>query len=398
MSDPALDPASSPTSLDPGAGVRRLNKLPLAALGGGALLAALALAYAAAQRGATTPSAESGPVEVEVRDSPSFNDVIAGHEETVEIVAAPEEPPEPVTPVPTPAPPPPPDPRLAELEEYRLDLLRDALAAPSAVESPSYGAQHPEEPAAADPRSLLLDRLAAAANAGEPVAIEDDPNLRRRKDEFAATGRRFGPSFERREPPAAAHEIKAGTVIPAVLISGINSDLPGMVTAQVSTPVRDTRTGAAILIPQGSRLIGAYDHHVALGQRRVMVAWHRLQFPDASTLDLGGMPGTDPAGAAGFKDKVDTHFVRAFGAATMLSAIAAGTQLSQPRREGDGTGYPTAEEQLAAEAGRQWGELGRETARRNLNVQPTLRVRPGYRLRVLVTQDLALEPYAAYST
>ena len=202
---------------------------------------------------------------------------------------------------------------------------------------------------------------------------------------------RFGASSAYRQPPLSPHEVKAGTVIPAVLVGGINSDLPGLVAAQVSRAVLDTRSGEAVLIPQGARLLGSYDHHIALGQRRAMVAWHRIQFPDASTLDLGGMPGTDAGGFAGFSDQVDNHYVRVFGGATMLSVIGAGAQVSQANR-GDGVA-PTAGQDVAGEFGRQWGEVGREMVRGNMRIQPTLRIRPGYRFNVMVTRDLLLPPY-----
>jgi type IV secretion system protein VirB10 len=123
-----------------------------------------------------------------------------------------------------------------------------------------------------------------------------------------------------------------------------------------------------------------------------MVAWHRLQFPDGDTMELGNMGGADQAGYAGFNDKVNNHYWRIFGSAALLSLISAGAQLSQPDESGNGSEI-TANELLAAELGRQWGQVGQEMTRRNLNIQPTLEIRPGYRFNVMVNKDLILEPY-----
>ena len=392
----ALDPASSPAGLPP---VRRLNKLPLVALGGVAVVVVLALLFAVLGRGRPEggPSESGPPPEpIAVRDArPRFEDVIEGHEESFEIEASPEVPPPAAAPVPARPAPRAPSPELAELAEYRLDLLRDAAAAATTVQG--TGA-----PTARDARDDALDGpdaggpLERALAAARGRQADEDPNLRARKEEFAARETRFGYSFESRRPPLGRHELKVGTAIPALLISGIASDLPGVVLAQVARPVRDTRTGAAVLIPRGARLVGTYDHHVAMGQRRVMVGWHRIQFPDGSTFDLGGMPGVDAAGFAGFRDRVESRFFRAFGAATMLSVIGAGAQISQPApTDGLEVRDPRTPpgQQVAGELGRQWGELGQEVAERNLQIQPTLRIRPGYRFNVMVTKDVILPPY-----
>lgn len=403
MSESLLDPERSPGALraGKGAGVRRVNKLPLAAAGGLVVAAGGALIYAVLQR-APAPEGPAKPAATVVEDAaprPSsraaYESVVAGFEDEVEIPAAA---PAVVTvaleevPVTAPVPLPPAEP--SEVEKWRFDLLRDAVAA-SPVVAGIAATEREERPAAMPPatapglggREELLARALSAA--GEDVAGQD-PNLRARKEAFGSRERRFGPNLAFREPPVARYTVSAGTVIPAVLVAGIDSDLPGLVSAQVSREVLDTAAAEAVLIPQGSRLLGSYDHHVALGQRRVMVAWHRIQFPDASTLELGGMPGTDGGGFAGFSDQVDNHYARIFGGATMLSVIGAGAQLSQPDRE---DGRLTARQEAAGEFGRQWGEVGREMARGNMRIQPTLRIRPGYRFNVMVTKDLLLEPY-----
>ena len=218
-----------------------------------------------------------------------------------------------------------------------------------------------------------------------------DPNLRKRKGLFKQTQRHYGYSSEPRRPAITPFIVRVGSLIPAVLIGGINLDLPGEVLAQVSQDVMDSRSGHHVLIPRGSRLVGIYDHHIAMGQRRVMTVWHRIQFPDDSTLDLGGMSGIDQAGYTGFRDRVNNHYWRIFGNATLLSLLGAGAQIAIP--SSDSESELTAQEILAAETARQWGEVGREMVRRNLKIQPTLEVRPGYRFNVMVDKDLILPPY-----
>jgi type IV secretion system protein VirB10 len=192
-------------------------------------------------------------------------------------------------------------------------------------------------------------------------------------------------------PPVTPYEIKAGTVIPAVMTGGIDSDLPGQIIGQVSENVYDTATGHYLLIPQGSKLVGSYDSSVTAGQDRVLVAWHRLIYPDASSLDLGAMPGADQGGYAGFSDEVDNHYLTAFGNALLLSAFSAGIQLSQPQAS-NGQNYSSSQV-IAGAVGQQLGALGSEIARRNLQIQPTLTIRPGYRFNVIVTKDMTLEPW-----
>jgi type IV secretion system protein VirB10 len=199
-------------------------------------------------------------------------------------------------------------------------------------------------------------------------------------------------------PPLSPYEVKAGALVPAVLVTQANSDLPGQLIAQVRENVYDTATGAHLLIPQGTRAIGVYDSLVAFGQERVLVAWQRLLFPDGSSLNLGSMPGVDQAGAAGFHDRVDRGYLRTFGSAILLSVVSAGVQLSQGTFEtGTGTGdTQDLREILAAALGQNLGELGTETARRNLDVQPTLEIRAGYRFHIAVMKDLVLPgPYEA---
>lgn len=397
VADDLLDPAQAPAGLP---AIRRLNKVPIFAIGGVLVVILAALGYAIASRSQATGEAggAAGPAIPEpaggaVQDArASYEQLVEEFQDAGEIPAAPDVGVVPQAPaMPAAAPP---DPGAAELEKYRLDLLKDAAAASTGVAAGGRAEPPPASPpraVPADPRADLLARaLEATGEEGPPP--EADENLRGRKAAFAAGERRFGYAAAARRQPAAEWELKVGTVIPAILIGGIDSDLPGIVLAQVSGPVFDTRTGEAVLIPRGARLVGAYDHYVALGQRRVMAAWHRVQFPDGSVLDLEeGLPGVDQEGYAGLSDQVERRLWEKFGTAGLLSVIGAGAQLSQAR---DGEeAAPTAGQVATEEFGRQWGELGRESARRNMRVQPTLRIRPGYRFNVMVTRDLILEPY-----
>jgi type IV secretion system protein VirB10 len=264
------------------------------------------------------------------------------------------------------------------------------------VERPGAQALPPTDPASV---------LAAAKELATAGHREDDPlvsqNLQREKAEFLRNAK-LGANDEVLphlvRPALTPYEVKAGSLVPAVLITQANSDLPGQLIAQVRENVFDTATGAHLLIPQGTRAIGVYDSLVAFGQERILVAWQRLIFPDGSSLNLESMPGTDLAGASGFRDRIHRDYVRVFGGAVLLSAISAGLQISQGTFAGANQAADTRDlrEILAAALGQNLGELGTEMARRNLNVQPTLEIRSGYRFNIAVMKDLVLPgPYPA---
>jgi type IV secretion system protein TrbI len=184
------------------------------------------------------------------------------------------------------------------------------------------------------------------------------------------------------------YELKRGSVIPATLITGINSDLPGRITAQVSQNVYDSATGRHLLIPQGSKLFGRYDSEVTFGQDGVLVIWTDLIFPNGSTLQIGGMAWTDSAGYGGFRDQVDNHYLRTFGSAILVALIGAGTEMMLPQdRNSFGTAN-SAEDAARRSFAETFGQISEQTVSRNLNVQPTLEIRPGYRFNVLVDQDI----------
>lgn len=197
------------------------------------------------------------------------------------------------------------------------------------------------------------------------------------------------------EAPRTPYELRAGFVIPAILISGINSALPGQIMAQVSQDVYDTPRSKWKLIPQGARLVGAYSSDVAYGQARVLVAWQRIVFPDGKAMDIGAMPGADSAGYAGFNDKVNNHYWRTFSSAFLMSAVTAGIATSQP--ENSGYGRPSFGSAMSEAVGQQLGQVTAQLIAKNLNIAPTLEIRPGYRFNVIVTKDLTFsKPYSPF--
>ena len=192
------------------------------------------------------------------------------------------------------------------------------------------------------------------------------------------------------------YQLRAGFVIPAVLLSGVNSEVPGTIIAQVAQDVYDSATGSDLLIPQGARLIGSYSSNVQYGQSRLFVVWQRIIFPDGRALDIGAEPGTDSAGFAGFKDRVDSHWARIFGSAVLMSAISAGIAYSQDRNQINGNNFapPRFSDELSQAVGQQFGQAAAKLIEKNLDIAPTLKIRPGYRFSVLLIKDFVFPgPY-----
>lgn len=228
----------------------------------------------------------------------------------------------------------------------------------------------------------------------------DETNPQAEKKTFLKEAERQTPSYlpHAVENPHSSYEIKTGTIIPAILISGINSDLPGPITAQVRESIYDTIAGRHLLIPQGARLQGVYDSSIAYGQNRVLIAWQRLIFPNGQSLKLSGMPGTDVSGYAGFSDQVNNHYGRLFTSAVLMSAISAGLQLSQPQQSNQTNAQPSINQTLAQNVGINLSQTTDQLLRKNLNIQPTLEIRPGYLFNVSVTQDIIFPaPYSDYT-
>ncbi len=196
-------------------------------------------------------------------------------------------------------------------------------------------------------------------------------------------------SAERLESPPSPYVVQAGAVIPAALVTGIRSDLPGQVVAQVSENVYDSPTGRVLLIPQGAKLIGTYDSQIAFGQRRVLLAWTRLILPGGRSIVLERQPVADPKGYAGLEDGVNNHWGQLFSAALVSTLLGVGANIGMNQNSSDLVqafrfGFASSVNQA-----------GQQVVGRSLQVQPTLTIRPGSPVRVMVTRDLVLDPFPA---
>ncbi|MUZ75887.1 IncP-type conjugal transfer protein TrbI [Agrobacterium vitis] len=231
------------------------------------------------------------------------------------------------------------------------------------------------------------DLYAAALRAGLG-GQNVDPNAQGSKEDFFnADLKELGYLPNRVVPQQSPFELKRGSVIPATLITGINSDLPGRITSQVSQSVYDSATGHRLLIPQGSKLFGRYDSKVSFGQKRVLVVWTDIIFPNGSTLQIGGMSGTDAKGYGGFNEKVNNHYLKTFGSAVLIALIGTGIDMAVPQSSTLAT-QDTASDAARRNFAETFGRVADRTIQRNMDVQPTLEIRPGYRFNVLVDQDI----------
>jgi type IV secretion system protein TrbI len=194
-------------------------------------------------------------------------------------------------------------------------------------------------------------------------------------------------------PAGSPYTLRAGTLIPALLITGITSDLPGDIVGQVSRDVYDSRSQRILLIPRGSRLIGTYDNQIAAGQGRLLVAWTRLLLPDGRSMQLPGLPLTDREGNSGAKGKVDNHWRRVFGNALLLSALSAGLQLSQPS-QATVLATPSAGQVAAGAVGQELSTVAMEIIKRGMSAAPTITIPAGQAFNVMLNGDIAFdEPF-----
>lgn len=275
----------------------------------------------------------------------------------------------------------PPNPGLSAEEQRRLQEIEAARTArlfastdtrPASATSPA--------PAASAPTMPDLASLGLAPQPSTPTAQD-------RQLAFlnaAADRRTVAP--DRVTLPASPNTLQAGAVISAALITGIRSDLPGQITAQVTENIYDSPTGRILLVPQGTRIIGQYDNNVQFGQSRVLLVWNRLIFPNGRSIVLERQPGADAEGYAGLQDGVDYHWWDLAKAAGLSTLLSIGAELA------------TNDDDRLIRAIRSGGQdtinyAGQQIVRRQLNVAPTLTIRPGFPVRVIVTRDLVLEPY-----
>jgi type IV secretion system protein VirB10 len=247
-----------------------------------------------------------------------------------------------------------------------------------------------ERPAARAPAVPVADQRTTAAGQAEGAPLDPGSllNMQDRKAAFVngAVDRRTV-SPERLEPPTSRYVVQAGSVIPAALITGVRSDLPGQVTAQVTENVYDSPTGRYLLIPQGSKLIGAYDSQVAFGQDRLLLVWTRLILTNGRSIVLERQPGADPQGFIGLEDEVDQHWRRIAMAAVLSTVIGIGAEL------GSNANDSAIASALRQGSSNSLSQTGQQITQRNLNIQPTLTIRPGFPVRVIINRDLVLTAY-----
>jgi type IV secretion system protein VirB10 len=289
------------------------------------------------------------------------------------------------------------------------DLGRPILAAQGQL--PAIGGDPEQQRRDQENEAARTSHLFAATNAVHPSAASaagservvppsatsagDDASAQNGQDHklafVNASVERRTVSPDRVTKPASPYVVQAGTVIPGAMLTGIRSDLPGLITAQVTEAVYDTPTGRIRLIPQGARLIGTYDSQITFGQSRVLLVWTRLIMPNGRSIVLERQPGADAAGYSGLEDQVDNHWKELLGAAALSTLLAVGTEVNSGSDSNDGnSGIVQA---LRRGAGDTANQTGQQIVRRSLNIQPTLTIRPGFPVRVMVNRDLVLEPY-----
>jgi type IV secretion system protein VirB10 len=280
----------------------------------------------------------------------------------------------------------------ADEDHARVKRLRDQEEAESATKAKiffplSHQAKAPDSQLAPVPMSAPENALSAL---GAPSTATSEPSGQPHKERFlteaADRSTEASGSLKR---PRSPYELLAGTVIAAALLTGIDSDLPGEVLASVTESVYDTVTGRYLLIPQGSRLIGQYDSEVAFGQRRVLLVWTRLLRPDGSSIVLDRLPGMDTEGHAGLEDQVDYHWGRIVAGAALSTLLGINAQLVAQNQSNGSVIVATRDS-----AQDSVNQTGQQLTRKNLDIQPTLKVRPGFELRVMVQRDLTLDPVA----
>lgn len=241
-----------------------------------------------------------------------------------------------------------------------------------------------------------MSPTAAAALAGPPSVALQDPtdatsmeNMQDRKLAFLKEGiADSGISAARLQKPASPYVVQAGWVIAGALVTGIDSDLPGEIVGQVTENAYDSQTGHILLIPAGSKLLGKFNAEVSFGQRRVQIVWTRLTFPNGNWITLQNLPGSDTAGYSGLEDDVDNHWGSLFKAAVLSTVLSVGAEAGTSDSENN------LAQAIRQGASQSISRTGQQIVERNLNIQPTLTIRPGYPFRVIVDRDLVLSPYS----
>lgn len=280
------------------------------------------------------------------------------------------------------------DPRVAEAEQARQRLAQEREAARASRLFLGGPNPTPQNAAPADVLPISSGQAITRPTADTAGSQTSDNGLSGKAGKQAflqVAANRPTESAERLTAPVSPYVVQAGSIIPAALITGIRSDLPGQITAQVTENVYDSPSGRILLVPQGSRLIGEYDSDVSAGQNRVLLAWDRLILPGGQSILLDRQPGADAAGMAGLQDQTNHHWGNVLKATLVSTLIGVGTELA------------TANDSKLIQALRYGtqdtvNQTGRGLVQHEINIPPTITIRPGYPLRVIVTRDLILQP------
>lgn len=290
--------------------------------------------------------------------------------------------------------------------EHRYTRQQQAIEAPTGADSEHQSGKGSVDPAQSEWPQVASIVPPVASNAGRaPITSAGNPDLATRSDigngyraqnaqdekqQFQQGGEAPSEDYLKttRTPPLSSWVVQRGTVIPAALPHRLVSDLPGDLIADVARDVYDSPTQKYVLIPAGSRLVGEYNSSVTYGQNRVQIVWTAIYFPDGSFIDLDRMPAHASDGAAGLKDQVDNHWPRVVAGVALSSVLAAGLQISQNRTNSSVLTYPSGGQEAAAAIGTQAAQLGEQITNRNLNIQPTLKIRPGELFAVSVKKDM----------
>lgn len=398
MSSSNLDIDQSPTTMSQGG--RFASKKPYMILTGIIILFLIGMIYATAQRGASQNQQKQNNPNAIKSDTTKIDELLnALSSVKKEYLEANKSSPKVITITKTKTLPPlqaPKKEKLSDAEKERLAIKRmkqkallaaingkTKVANGSIMSNPLNGSKHSKASMDNAPNTDLLTNYLKNYSKINNAQKEDNPSqstnplFKEKSDEYLQHTKR---------KPLSPYELKRGSLIPAVLIGGVNSELPGNIIAQVRESVYDTVTGNHLLIPQGSKLIGVYGSQVKYGQTRVLIAFNSIVFPDGQTLNIGAMNGIDQEGYAGFEDQVDNHYFKIFGSAFLLGMISGEINIEH----GDVTfvsghqGFNTSQTVLEQTAGKMISK--------NLNIAPTIKIRSGYRFNIFVTKDMLLEP------
>ena len=282
-----------------------------------------------------------------------------------------------------------------KIDEEKLEYEAQESPLTIAVPSPPAASAANQTAPGADINSAVENLKAAGdaiknGKAADPVKIIGDINNQDEKLSFLKNSQMESEYLKNGlESPKSPYEIKAGTFIPAALVVGIDTDMPGSVIGQVRANVYDTVTGNYILIPQGTKVVGSYDSKITYGQSRALVVWDRLIFPDGSSINLERMQGADITGMAGLKDKLNNHYFKLYSNALLLSFVGAGYDILN-NQQNQNTQY-SAQQAVAANVGQQLSNVASKSIEKNMDVQPTITLSPGYKFNIIVMKDMVLK-------